>query len=151
LEKIFDEELNSSIAVCVSADFKMTQGIELAIRRKFGNIARLRGLNRSVTEIASLHRKNNSILSYHKITLLAKVYLQKCISKPHKPQEYMHRMRNHSTGMPMFRVRSNSIKMGNFSFHDMLYILELFYYYKGDDKRGADTRRTTANTKKIPH
>ena len=38
---IFDEELNSSLTVCVSADFKMAQGIELAIRRQFGNIARL--------------------------------------------------------------------------------------------------------------
>lgn len=58
---IFDEKLNASLVVCVSADFKMTQGIALAVRRKFGNITRLRNLNKSVTEIASLDTENISI------------------------------------------------------------------------------------------
>jgi len=58
---IFDEKFNVYLVVCVVADFKMTQGIALAVRRKIGNITQLRNLNKSVTEFASLDTENISV------------------------------------------------------------------------------------------
>jgi len=58
------------MVVCVSADFKMAQGQELAMLKKFGNIPRLRSLNRSVTEIPHLTQEKYQyfILSQKNIT-----------------------------------------------------------------------------------
>jgi len=45
---------NVSLACCVSADFEMTHGIDVTMRRKFGNLAYLHRLQKKVTEVASL-------------------------------------------------------------------------------------------------
>jgi len=45
----------------------------------------------------------------------------------------MHGTKNHSSGIPTFRVRFNRIRVGNHSFHVILYIPELFYYYKSEE------------------
>jgi len=49
----FDEELSISLVICASADFKTARRVALTMRRKFGNTAQLRRLQKSVTEIAS--------------------------------------------------------------------------------------------------
>jgi len=60
-ENLFDEELQASLVICVLADFKMTQGIELKMGRKFGYTAQLRRPNKALTEVASLETENISI------------------------------------------------------------------------------------------
>lgn len=67
----------------------------------------------------------------------------------HKSQENMPGTTNYISGNAAFRVQSARIKMGNHSFYVKLYIPELFYYYKSDGKRAADTRRTATNTERI--
>lgn len=47
---------------CVSADFKMSQGIALEFRKKFGQIDTLINLNKKVTEIASIKHNNRQII-----------------------------------------------------------------------------------------
>lgn len=59
---LFDSESIISLVHCVSADFKMTRGIALTMRRKFGNTNQLRKLNKKVTEIATLEVENRTIL-----------------------------------------------------------------------------------------
>lgn len=58
---LFDEISTVSLVHCVSADFKMTKGIALTIRRKFGNVKQLRKLNKRVTEVATLTVENRTI------------------------------------------------------------------------------------------
>jgi len=65
---LFDEELQASLVICVSADFKMTKGIELTMRRKFGNTAQLRRLHKTLNEVASLETENISIFYWRKPT-----------------------------------------------------------------------------------
>jgi len=58
---LFDCESNVSLVHCVSADFKMSQGIALIMRRKFGKLAQLRRLKKTVTEVASIEADQRTI------------------------------------------------------------------------------------------
>ncbi|KAL4112118.1 hypothetical protein QTP88_015966 [Uroleucon formosanum] len=51
---IFDSEPTTSIAQCISADFSMSRGIALQMRRKFGHVNKLRQEQKSVNEVAKL-------------------------------------------------------------------------------------------------
>ncbi|VVC31040.1 Ribonuclease H-like domain,Integrase, catalytic core,Macro domain, partial [Cinara cedri] len=61
---LFDNASTASLVHCVSSDFKMNKGIALTIRRKFGNVAQLRKLNKKVTEVASLTVENRTIFYF---------------------------------------------------------------------------------------
>jgi len=45
---------NISLACCVSADFDVTHGVAVQMRRKFGNLAQISRPQKKVTEVASL-------------------------------------------------------------------------------------------------
>lgn len=59
---LFNTDTDIVLAHCVSADFNMSRGIALTIRRKFGHVAQLRQQKKEVTEIASLEIENRTIL-----------------------------------------------------------------------------------------
>jgi len=59
---IFEIDPHSVLAHCVSADFKMSKGLALAIRRKFGQITQLRKQKKAITEIASIEACGRTIL-----------------------------------------------------------------------------------------
>ncbi|KAL4104074.1 hypothetical protein QTP88_019387 [Uroleucon formosanum] len=58
---IFEMDPTISLACCVSADFKMTHGVAVQMRRKFGNLTQLRRLQKKVTEVASLEITDRNI------------------------------------------------------------------------------------------
>lgn len=58
---IFDSEPTTSIAQCVSADFSMSRGIALQMRRKFGHVNKLRQEQKSVTEVAVIQLEQRTI------------------------------------------------------------------------------------------
>jgi len=57
----FDTDSNSTLAHCVSADFKMSKGLALIFRRKFGQITQLRKQKKAITEIASVETDGRTI------------------------------------------------------------------------------------------
>jgi len=59
---IFEIDPNSVLTHCVSADFKMSKGLALAIRRKFGQVTQLRKQKKAMTEIASIEAGGRTIL-----------------------------------------------------------------------------------------
>lgn len=72
---LFDSETIVSLVHCVSADFKMTRGIALTMRKNFGNIKQLQKLNKQVTDIATSEKENSTIL----FLITKKYYLQKSL------------------------------------------------------------------------
>ncbi|KAL4083611.1 hypothetical protein QTP88_028927 [Uroleucon formosanum] len=58
---IFEMDPSISLACCVSADFEMTHGVAVQMRRKFGNLTQLRRLQKKVTEVASLEITDRNI------------------------------------------------------------------------------------------
>jgi len=58
---IFDSEPTTSLAQCVSADFSMSRGIALQMRRKFGHVNQLRQEQKSVTEVAVIQLEQRTI------------------------------------------------------------------------------------------
>ena len=58
---IFNSEPTTSIAHCVSADFSMSRGIALQMRRKFGHVNQLRQEQKSVTDVAVIPLEQRSI------------------------------------------------------------------------------------------
>lgn len=59
---LFDVSEEFALAHCVSADFKMSQGISLEFRRKFGQVEELINQGKQVTEIASILHNDRHIL-----------------------------------------------------------------------------------------
>ncbi|KAL4153814.1 hypothetical protein QTP88_001647 [Uroleucon formosanum] len=58
---IFDSEPTTSIAQCISADFSMSRGIALQMRRKFGHVNKLRQEQKSVNEVAVIPLEQRTI------------------------------------------------------------------------------------------
>jgi len=58
---IFETELGTSLAHCVSVDMKMNKGIALEFSRKYGRLDELQLQNNSVTEIVSIREGNRYI------------------------------------------------------------------------------------------
>ncbi|KAL4126715.1 hypothetical protein QTP88_010924 [Uroleucon formosanum] len=58
---IFEMDPSISLACCVSADFEMTHGVAVQMRRKFGNLTQLRRLQKKVTEVAFLEITDRNI------------------------------------------------------------------------------------------
>lgn len=58
---IFDVQPPISLAHCVSCDFKMSQGLALEVRRKFGQITQLRQQHKKLTEVAHIHQDGRMI------------------------------------------------------------------------------------------
>jgi len=58
---IFDSESTTSIAHCISADFNMSRGIALQMRRKFGQVDQLRKEQKSVTDVAVIQSEQRTI------------------------------------------------------------------------------------------
>ncbi|KAL4156031.1 hypothetical protein QTP88_000066 [Uroleucon formosanum] len=59
---LFETSKDIALGHCVSKDFKMSQGIALEFRRKFGQIENLTNQNKEVTEIASIQHNDQNIL-----------------------------------------------------------------------------------------
>lgn len=59
---LFEATEDFALGHCVSADFKMSQGIALEFRKKFGQVDTLINLNKKVTEIASIKHNNRQII-----------------------------------------------------------------------------------------
>jgi len=58
---IFETDLETVLAHCVSVDMKMNKGIALEFSRKYGRLDELRLQNHSVTEIVSIQEGNRYI------------------------------------------------------------------------------------------
>ncbi|KAL4136407.1 hypothetical protein QTP88_007955 [Uroleucon formosanum] len=59
---LFETSKDIALGHCVSKDFKMSQGIALEFRRKFGQIENLTNQNKEVTEITSIQHNDQNIL-----------------------------------------------------------------------------------------
>lgn len=58
---IFETDQSMALAQCVSSDLKMTKGIALEFRRRFGGLNQLRRLPRTVPDVLSLRLKEREI------------------------------------------------------------------------------------------
>lgn len=58
---IFDVQPQISLAHCVSRDFKMSRGTALEMRRKFGQVARLRQQQKKLSEVAYIRQDKQMI------------------------------------------------------------------------------------------
>uniref|UniRef100_A0A2S2NNZ3 RNA-directed DNA polymerase n=1 Tax=Schizaphis graminum TaxID=13262 RepID=A0A2S2NNZ3_SCHGA len=58
---IFETDHSMALAHCVSSDLKMTKGIALEFRRRFGGLNQLRRLPRTVSDVLSLRLKEREI------------------------------------------------------------------------------------------
>lgn len=58
---IFEIDTKTSLAHCVSEDFKMSKGIAFKFRRKYGKINELRRQQKSLTEVASIKTENHYV------------------------------------------------------------------------------------------
>jgi len=58
---IFETDQSMALAQCVSSDLKMTKGIALEFRRRFGGLNQLRRLPRTVPDVFSLRLKEREI------------------------------------------------------------------------------------------
>lgn len=58
---IFETDKSMALAQCVSSDLKMTKGIALEFRRRFGGLNQLRRLPRTVPDVLSLRLKEREI------------------------------------------------------------------------------------------
>lgn len=59
---LFEATEDFALGHCVSADFKMSQGIALEFRKRFGQVDTLISQNKKVTEIASIKHNNRQII-----------------------------------------------------------------------------------------
>lgn len=58
---LFNALIEYSLAYCVSGDLKMSRGIALLFRRKFGNVDVLRGQNTKIHDTLYLHQDDRYI------------------------------------------------------------------------------------------
>lgn len=59
---LFEAPDDFALGHCVSADFKMSQGIALEFRKRFGQVDTLINQNKKITEIASIEHNNRQII-----------------------------------------------------------------------------------------
>lgn len=59
---LFEAPDDFALGHCVSADFKMSQGITLEFRKRFGQVDTLISQNKKITEIASIKHNNRQII-----------------------------------------------------------------------------------------
>jgi len=111
---------NISLAHCVSADFGMKHGLALQMRRKIGNVAQMRRLQKRVTEVASLETANRPYsISLLWTSFVKSQYMQISL----KPQENVQRVENKTTCLSTFNWWSGQTQMRNRLDHGVLYIL----------------------------
>jgi len=78
---LFEANEDFALGHCISADFKMSQGIALEFRKRFGQVDELLRQNKRITEIASIKYENRHIINIINKQVYKKTYFRNNVCK----------------------------------------------------------------------